>query len=55
MRRTIRSRCPICDSVIKPVDVNIGIQVMTPCPSCTTLVIVETEAKETEANKEEES
>jgi ribosomal protein S27AE len=33
----------VCDGVIEPVDANIGIQVMTPCPSCATLVIVEAE------------
>ena len=43
MRRTVKSRCPICDGVIDSLPVWEGFQAMLPCPHCATMVVVDTE------------
>jgi len=42
-RRTVRSRCPVCDGVIESAPLKFGVRAMTFCPHCATLVEVDTE------------
>ena len=42
-RRTVKSRCPICDGVIDSVPIKYGVKAMMACPHCATMVVLEVE------------
>jgi len=42
-RRTVKSRCPICDGVIDSVPIKYGVKAMMVCPHCATMVVLEVE------------
>lgn len=42
-RRTVKSRCPICDGVIDSVPVKYGFRAMAGCPHCATMVVLKVE------------
>lgn len=39
-RRTVKSRCPICDGVIESVPIKYGVKAMMACPYCATMVVL---------------
>ena len=42
-RRTVKSRCPICDGVIDSVPIKYGVKAMMACPHCATMVVLDVE------------
>jgi len=42
-RRTVKSRCPICDGAIDSVPIKYGVKAMMACPHCATTVVLNVE------------
>jgi len=42
-RRTVKSRCPICDGAIESVPIKYGVKAMMACPHCATMVVLDVE------------
>jgi len=42
-RRTVKSRCPICDGVIDSAPIKYGVKAMMACPHCATMVVLDVE------------
>jgi hypothetical protein len=52
-RRTVKSRCPICDGVIDSVPIKYGVKAMMPCPHCATIVVLGVEDDMSNATHDE--
>ena len=42
-RRTVKSRCPICDGVIDSAPIKHGARAMTSCPHCAAMIVLDVE------------